>query len=316
MQIFRETGAYPVERRGAVVALGNFDGVHRGHQSVIGQAGEIAEAQGVDLAVMTFEPHPRAYFRKDDPPFRLTPFTNKAHQLQALGVDSLICLNFDASLAALEAEAFIQSVLVDGIGVGTLVVGYDFKFGRGRGGDVETLKSDPRFETMVIEPSASATGEIYSSTRIRDYLSGGEPGQAAALLGRPFEIEGEVLHGAQIGRTIGFPTANLDLGDYIRPAYGVYAVRVGVETAHVGQTVWCDGVANLGKRPTVDGLTEKFEVHLFDFDRDLYGTHMRVALIEFIRGERKFDGLDALKAQIAKDCHSARVILDTRAAGA
>lgn len=316
MQIFREAADFPAERHGSVIALGNFDGVHRGHQSVIGQAGEIADAKQVGLGVMTFEPHPRVFFRRDDPPFRLTPFTNKAHQLQALGVDSLICLNFDTPLASLDAQSFIDDILVNGFGVGTLVVGYDFKFGKGRTGDVETLRADTRFETVVIEPSTSATGDVYSSTHIRDYLRNGQPGQAAAFLGRPFEIEGEVLHGAEIGRTIGFPTANLELGDYIRPAYGVYAVRVGVETGLVGETIWCDGVANLGKRPTVDGLAEKFEVHLFDFDRDLYGTHMRVALIEYIRAEQKFDGLDALQAQISKDCHAARVILDTRAAGA
>jgi len=316
MRIFKDPKDYPKERFGAVVALGNFDGVHRGHQAVIGQAGEIAETKGCDLAVMTFEPHPRAYFRPDDPAFRLTPLSTKAHLLQAMGIDSLICLTFDAAMAGLTAQEFIDRILVEAVGTGTLVVGYDFKFGKGRGGDIETLRADPRFETVVIDPAAAATGEVYSSTRIRDYLTGGEPGQAAALLGHPFEIEGEVLHGAEIGRSISFPTANLDMGDYIRPAYGVYAVRVGVETGRTGEMLWCDGIANLGKRPTVDGLTEKFEVHIFDFDRDLYGTQIRVALIEFIRGERKFDGLDALKAQIAKDCHAAKVILDTRAAGA
>lgn len=316
MQMFTTLEEFPAHLRGAVVALGNFDGVHRGHQAVIGQAGEMAAARGVPLAILTFEPHPRAYFRPDDPPFRLTPFSTKAHQIQALGPDALVCLSFDGALAGLTAEAFIDSILVDALGAGVVVVGYDFRFGKGRTGGVETLRADQRFETRVIEPAAAATGDVYSSTRIRDYLAGGEPGQAAALLGRPFEIEGAVQEGAQLGRTIGFPTANLDLGDYVRPAYGVYAVRAGVETGRVGETVWCDGVANLGKRPTVDGLAEKFEVHVFDFDRDLYRTHMRVALIEFIRAERKFDGLDALKTQIAHDCHAARVILQTRAAGA
>ncbi|NMM44332.1 bifunctional riboflavin kinase/FAD synthetase [Rhodospirillaceae bacterium KN72] len=316
MQIFREVSEFPGHCRGAVIALGNFDGVHRGHQSVIGQAGEIAEEKGVPLGILTFEPHPRVFFRPDDPPFRLTPMQNKAHHLQALGVDFMVCLNFDAPLAGLDAQAFIDRILVDSLGVGTLVVGYDFKFGKGRGGDTEMLIADPRFETKVISPATSANGEVYSSTKIRDYLAEGDPGRAAALLGRPFEIEGEVLKGAQLGRTIGFPTANLELGDYVRPAYGVYAVRAGAETGRVGETIWCDGVANLGKRPTVDGLAEKFEVHIFDFNRDLYGTHLRVALIEFIRPERKFDGLDALKAQIAKDTHTAKVILDTRAAGA
>lgn len=316
MQIFREAGDYPRDRRGAVVALGNFDGVHRGHQAVIGQAGELAKARGTALGVLTFEPHPRNFFRLDDPPFRLTPFNTKAHQLQALGLDVLVCLGFDKPLASLTAQNFIDRVLVDALGIGVLVVGYDCKFGKNRTGNVETLKAESRFETLVVDPAKAGSGEVYSSTRIRGYLRNGEPGQAAALLGRPFEIEGEVLVGAQIGRTIGFPTANLDLGDYIRPASGVYAVRAGIETGRVGETVWCDGVANLGERPTVDGLIETFEVYLFDFNRDLYGTHIRVALIEFLREEQKFDGLDRLKAQIAKDCHAARIILDTRAAGA
>ena len=316
MQIFRETADYPENRRGAVIALGNFDGVHRGHQVVIGQAKQLAEARATTLGLLTFEPHPRVFFRPDDPPFRLTPFGTKAHLLDALEVDSLVCLSFDTSLSSLSADEFVDRILVQGLGVGVLVVGYDFKFGKDRGGDAEKLQDDDRFETVIVDPAAAASGDVYSSTRIRDFLKDGEPGNAAALLGRPFEIEGMVQHGAQLGRTIGFPTANIDMGGYIRPAHGVYAVRAAVETGRVGETVWCDGVANLGMRPTVDGLSEKFEVHLFDFERDLYGTRMRVALIEFLRGEQKFDGLDALKEQILNDCHAARVVLQTRAAGA
>lgn len=316
MQIFKDTSNFPEKRRGAVVALGNFDGVHRGHQTVIGQARQIAESRNTSLGVLTFEPHPRMFFRPDDAPFRLTPFGPKAHLLNALGIDSLVCLSFDKPLASHSADSFIEHILVKGLGIAVLVVGYDFKFGKGRDGDVALLQADNRFETIVVEPATSAAGDIYSSTRIRAFLENGAPGNAAALLGRPFEIEGRVQSGAQLGRTIGFPTANIDMGDYIRPAYGVYAVRAAVETGLVGETVWCDGVANIGRRPTVDGLREKFEVHLFDFERDLYNTRMRVALIEYLRGEQKFDGLDALKDQITKDCHAARVILETRAAGA
>lgn len=276
----------------------------------------MAAERKAPLGIVTFEPHPREFFRPDDAPFRLTPFRNKSHHLEALGVDLLVCLSFDTGLSSLTGQEFIDEVLVAGLGARTVIVGYDFRFGKGRDGDVDLLRADGRFETVVIEPEASADGVVYSSTKIRDFLRTGQPGHAAALLGRPFEIEGEVLPGDQRGRTIGFPTANMDIGDYIRPAYGVYAVRAGVETGRPGEAMWVDGVANLGKRPTVDGLRELFEVHLFDFERDLYRTHLRVALIEFLRPEQKFDGLEALKAQIELDCRKAKLILDTRAAGA
>jgi riboflavin kinase/FMN adenylyltransferase len=316
MQIIHQLSDYPNAARGAVIALGNFDGVHRGHQAVIGQAGRLSDEAGVPLGVLTFEPHPVTFFKPDVPPFRLTPFRTKAHQLQALGLDLLICLGFERALAGLTAEEFIEDVLVQGLGLSHLVVGYDFCFGKGRTGTVDTLAADGRFKVTVIDPAAGAGGEVYSSTRIRDYLREGQPGQAAALLGRPFEIEGPVVEGQQLGRTIGFPTANIDIDDYIRPAFGVYAVRAGVSAAQGGASRWYDGVANWGRRPTVNGIGEVFEVYLFDFDGDLYGTDMRIALIEYIRAEQKFDGLDALKAQIAEDCRSARVILQTRAAGA
>ncbi|MCR9220280.1 MAG: bifunctional riboflavin kinase/FAD synthetase [Alphaproteobacteria bacterium] len=316
MQIIHELAGYPAEARGAVLALGNFDGVHRGHQAVVGRAVRLAEADGAPSGVLTFEPHPVRYFKPDAPSFRLTPFRIKAHQLQALGLDLLVCLTFDHAVANLTADAFIEEVLVRALGVGRLVVGYDFCFGKGRTGSVETLKADGRFAVEVVDPSAGGDGEVYSSTRIREYLTHGQPGQAAALLGRPFEIEGTVVEGAKLGRTIGFPTANLALDDYLRPAYGVYAVRVGVSPPEGAEPHWHDGVANFGRRPTVDGIGEVFEVYLFGFEGDLYGADLRVALIEFIRPEQKFDGLDALKAQIAEDCRSARFILDTRAAGA
>ncbi|MBP5858944.1 bifunctional riboflavin kinase/FAD synthetase [Marivibrio halodurans] len=316
MQIIQQLSDYPADRRGAVLAIGNFDGVHRGHQAVIGQAARIAEAEGAPLGVLTFEPHPVCYFKPDVAPFRLTPLRSKAHHLQALGLDLMICLPFERALAELTADAFIGEVLVRGLGLSHLVVGYDFRFGKGRAGTVETLKADGRFRVTVVDPSASAAGEVYSSTRIREHLKAGEPGQAAALLGRPFEVEGIVAKGRQLGRTIGFPTANIDLGDYVRPAHGVYAVRCGVSATAGGAPRWLDGVANWGRRPTVDGIGEVFEVYLFDFDGDLYGTSLRIALIEFIRPEKKFDGIDALKTAIAEDCRAAHVILDTRAAGA
>lgn len=317
MRILRHYDGVPEDVRGSAVVLGNFDGVHRGHQEVIGGAVADAVARDLPLAVVTFEPHPRSFFAPDQPPFRLTPFRSKAMHLAALKVDTLVVLAFNERMSQVSAEDFVQHVLIDGIGVCHVTVGYDFRFGNGRRGDVDLLKSmaaDGGFTLNVIEPVASADGEIYSSTRIRDYLASGKPGHAAALLGRPFEIDGRVEQGDQRGRTIGFPTANLVLGEYQRPAYGVYAVRAGVGDGEA--TEWYDGVANLGTRPTVDGTRLLLESHLFDFDGDIYGQHLRVAMIEFIRPERKFDSFDALKAQIAEDSASAGRILRTRAAGA
>ncbi len=318
MKLFRHYDNLPAEHQGGVVVLGNFDGVHRGHQAVIGLAAGIARDLGAPLQVMSFEPHPRQYFNPDQEPFRLTPMRNKVHHVEALNVDSMFVVSFDEKFSTFTADEFLQEVLVDGLKAKHVVVGYDFCYGKGRVGNIETMtaygKGKGGFDVTSVSAQTSADDEIYSSTIIRDYLRDGQPGWAAAVLGRPFEIEAHVNKGAQVGRTIGFPTANLSLGEYIRPKYGVYAVRLGLEDQ--GEVLWYDGVANLGKRPTVDGLTELLEVHVFDHDLDLYGRAVRVALIEFIRPEQKFDGLDALKAQISIDSDTARRILHTRAAGA
>ena len=318
MRILRHYEAVPDNARCGVVVLGNFDGVHRGHQSVIGAAAVDAARLGAPLVVVTFEPHPRRYFRPDDPPFRITPFRSKAVQLAALGVDVLMVLKFDRAMSAMSAEDFVQKVLVGGLAPREVTVGYDFHFGHERRGSPAMLQEMlPRAggcAVHIVQPVASADGEVYSSTRIREYLTTGRPGLAAALLGRPFEIEGRVEKGDQRGRTIGFPTANLGLGAYLHPAFGVYAVRAGIGDGSAPE--WFDAVANLGVRPTVDGRKLLLETHLFNTDRDIYGQHLRVALIEYIRPERRFDGLDALKAQIAEDCAAARRILRTRAAGA
>lgn len=318
MRILRHFNAVPNDARDGVVVLGNFDGVHRGHQAVIGRAAVDARRLGAPLVILTFEPHPRRFFRPDEPPFRITPFRSKAIQLAALGVDVLMVLRFDEAMSKMHAEDFVRKVLIDGLAPRQVTVGYDFHFGHQRGGTPAMLQEmmpaagDCRVD--VVEPVASADGEVYSSTKIRDYLATGRPGLAAALLGRPFEIEGRVERGDQRGRTIGFPTANLVLGQYLRPAFGVYAVRAGIGDGDAPE--WFDAVVNLGVRPTVDGQRLLLETHLFDTDRDIYGQHLRIGLIEYIRPERRFDGLDALKAQIGEDCAAARRILRTRAAGA
>ncbi|HVG81291.1 MAG TPA: bifunctional riboflavin kinase/FAD synthetase [Methylomirabilota bacterium] len=310
LRIFRHSSGLPPDARGSVVAIGNFDGVHVGHQAVIGAAVERARALGVPSSALTFEPHPRMLFKPDAEPFRLTPLRPKAHALEELGVEILIVLAFDWAFSAKSAEAFVEDVLVTGMAVSHVVVGADFVFGHDRLGTVQRLAEmgrDLNFGVTALQPVAGPDGTVYSSTAIRRALQAGEPRRAAALLGRPWEIEGRVEHGDARGRQLGFPTANIGLGDYLRPAFGVYAVEAGID--HGTRTEWHPGVANLGRRPTVAGLTERLEVHLFDFDGDLYGRHLRVRLIEFLRPEKKFDGLDALRAQIARDLTEARAIL-------
>ena len=309
MHVFRHFENLPDEVRGASVAVGNFDGVHLGHQAVIGEAGRVARDQGIPWAVLSFEPHPRSLFTTDQEPFRLTPFRIKARHVEALGVDNMIVLHFDHEFAGLSADDFVKKVLVKGLGARHVVSGYDFVFGHKRAGNCELLLHKGKEEGFDFTcVSAVDDGEtIYSSTRVRRCLKAGDPRGAANLLGRPFEIEGRVEHGDARGRTIGFPTANLHLGEYLRPALGVYAVRAGIDEG--ADTRWLEGVANFGNRPTFDKKDAIFEVHLFDFDGDLYGRHLRIALVDFLREEKKFDGLDDLKAQIALDSDNARQIL-------
>jgi riboflavin kinase / FMN adenylyltransferase len=314
MGIFRHTGDLPAAARGAVVVIGNFDGVHRGHQLLLADARRQADALAGSLAVLTFEPHPRSVFQPDQPPFRLTSLRAKAHALQEAGVDNLFVLHFDRAFSLKSAEAFVQDILVTDLGARHVVVGWDFCFGHKRAGNVALLKSmgaQHGFGVTGVDPVMTGEGEVYSSSIIRNHLREGRPAKAAELLGRPWEIEGRVERGDQRGRTIGFPTANLGLGDYLRPALGVYAVLAGRDPGveHGGETRWLPGVANLGRRPTVAGEDLRLEVHLFDFAGDLYGETLRVRLIDFLRPEKKFDGLDALRAQIALDCGRAQDIL-------
>ncbi len=310
MRIFRHFHDLPAEARGAAVAIGNFDGLHRGHRAVIDEAGHIARAAGMPWAVLTFEPHPRAFFTPGAEPFRLTPFRIKARHIEAMGVDCMIVLRFDRDFSRRPAGAFVTDVLVKGLGARHVVSGYDFVFGHKRAGNTELLLhrgEKDGFGFTCVTAMRDADGKAYSSTRVRAFLKNAEPGAAAEVLGRHFEIEGRVAHGDHRGQAIGYPTANLHLGEYLRPANGVYAVRAGVDRG--AATVWHAGVANLGRRPTFAGTDVILEVHLFDFDGDLYGRHLRVALVGYLRPEKKFDGLDDLKAQIAADSVRARHVL-------
>jgi len=293
--------------------MGNFDGLHRGHAVLIGQARDLARAEGRPAAVLTFEPHPRSVFVPATEPFRLTPFRVKERELGRLGIDLLFVQHFDLAFAAKSAEDFIEEVIIAAVGASHVVVGWDATFGNRRRGNPELLRAagvQHGFGVTVVEPIRGEDSTVYSSTHIRELLKAGKPREAAALLGRFWEIDGRVAIGDRRGRTIGFPTANLGLDDYLHPAFGVYAVRVsgdGADDPLAGRTI--DGVANIGLRPTVGGLVPRLEAHLFDVDVDLYGRHLRVAPVDFIRPEQKFAGLDALKAQIAADASRAREIL-------
>ena len=311
MAIFRHTTDLPDEALGAVVAIGNFDGVHRGHQAVINKAGRLAREFETTLAVLTFEPHPRRFFRPDGPPFQLTPFRLKVRLMEALGVEHVFVLPFNRALSELSAEDFVRRVLIEGLRARHVLVGDNFVFGHQRSGDTALLERLGRgngFGVSVVRRVEGARGEAYSSTGIRNYLKAGNPTRAALLLGRYWEIEGRVQTGAKLGRELGFPTANIPLGDILEPAYGVYAVRAGIDRGE--STLWYAGVANLGVRPMVDGEDLLLEAHLFDQDLDLYGQHMRVALVDYLRPELMFDDLEAMRVQMVEDGRRARIILD------
>ncbi|HET6621515.1 MAG TPA: bifunctional riboflavin kinase/FAD synthetase [Dongiaceae bacterium] len=316
MRLFRHPNEVTPECRGAAIALGNFDGIHLGHQAVIARAFEWARAYDSAVGILTFEPHPRAFFKPDLPPFRITPFRIKMRVLQALGqeqdmgLDFVCCLAFDQQLAGMSARDFAADVLHEGLGVAHIVVGQDFCFGKGRSGDVKTLKAlgqELKFGVDAVSAAVDGKGAVHSSTLIREHLQQGRPQDAAAILGRAWEIAGRVEHGDKLGRKLGFPTANITMGDYLMPKLGIYAVKAAIDEGD--HPAWIDGVASLGYRPTVDGSHIQFEVYLFDYSGDLYGRHLRVALLEFLRPELKFPDLEALKAQIAADCDRARQVL-------
>ncbi len=317
MRLFRHYQHLPPAARGGVVAIGNFDGVHRGHQAVIGAAAQAARAEGRRLQVLSFEPHPRAFFFPDQVPFRLTPFRIKVRDLAALGVEDALLQHFDAAFAALGAEAFIDQVLVQALGARHVVVGYDYVFGRQRQGTVAMLEDaahQHRFHLTCVPPAVAPDGAVFSSTRVRTALVEGRVADAAAMLGRWWEIAGHVQAGAQRGRSIGFPTANIALGEHQPPAYGVYAVRVAWDQGDGPPGPWHDGVANLGVRPTVAAdAAPLLEVHLFDPPAaEFYGAALRVAFLARVRPEKKFDGLPALQAQIVQDREAARALLAER----
>jgi riboflavin kinase/FMN adenylyltransferase len=297
--------------RGAVVAIGNFDGVHLGHRALIAEARAQAEARRSPLAVLAFEPHPQEFFHPSPESFRLTPLRAKFRLLAELGVDALYALPFDAEMANRTAPDFVNDVLLDGLGAGAVVVGSDFEFGKRRGGNVTTLSYMGDVEGFAVTAfdtvMAIGTDKI-SSTRIRTALKEARPDEAARLLGRYWAVEARVQHGDARGRTMGFPTANMHLGHCLAPAFGIYAVRVNIlDNDRVVSRH--DGVANFGIRPMYRTAAPLLETHLFDFDGDLYGKYLSVELVAWLRPEAKFAGLEALIAQIAADAAQARSVL-------
>jgi riboflavin kinase/FMN adenylyltransferase len=295
--------AVPAALRGGIVALGNFDGFHLGHQAVVGRAVERARAEGRPALVATFDPHPMRFFRPDSPWFRLTSMEQRARLLEAAGVDAMFVFRFDEDFAALTPEQFVDQWLIERIGAAGIVTGEDFTFGRNRGGDVALLAAlgERRGFSADLVPAVRDEGGIVSSSRIREALRAGDCATATRLLTRPFAIEGTVEHGDKRGRAIGYPTANLGLDRYLRPRFGIYAVRGRLEDGRE-----LDGAANLGIRPTFEPPRELLEPTFFDFSGDLYGQRIEVALISFLRPEAKFDRIEALQAQMAQDCDEAR----------
>jgi len=327
LKIFRHFDDVPPALRGAVVAIGNFDGVHRGHRALIAEAKMQAEARRSPLAVLSFEPHPQEYFRllhqvgglapAGPECFRLTPLRTKARLLADLGVDALLALTFDGDMARRSPEDFVLNVLVEGLGISGAVVGHDFEFGQKRAGNLATLAymgemegfSVTAFDAVTAHSSNEKSGdEKISSTLIRRLLKEARPEEAARLLGHPWAVEARVEHGDARGRTLGFPTANMHLGHCLAPAFGVYAVRVNILEGDRA-VARHDGVANFGVRPMYQVEVPLMETHLFDFDGDLYGKYLSVELIRYIRPEAKFAGLPELIDQIGTDAAKAREIL-------
>lgn len=307
MKILRHYRDTPADAKGAVVALGNFDGVHLGHRALLLEAKRLARELKRPFGVLVFEPYPREFFRPKDEPFRLTPFRNKARLLAELEADLLIVLTFDAAMASMPAQDFVLDVLVKELAVAHVVVGKDFRFGKGRGGDAGVLGYMGEMEgfgTTMFSPVIAEGSVKISSSDIRLALKAGKPDEAARLLGHWWRVEGHVAHGDRRGREIGFPTANLKLEHTLYPAFGIYAVR-----AHLPGGLVVDGAASFGIRPTFALEAPLLEVHFFGFSGDLYGALIAVEFIAYLRPEKKFDTIDALKTQIAADCEDAKRIL-------
>jgi riboflavin kinase / FMN adenylyltransferase len=307
MQIFERYHDLPAAVRGSVLTIGNFDGVHRGHQALLGQVRALARELDRPAAALLFEPHPRAVFQPDKPHFKLTPLPRKLLLLERFGLDVTFVLPFDAAFAALSAEAFVARVLVAGLGVRHVVIGYDFRYGAKRTGDPEALQragAEHGFGVSVVSQVGEA-GEVFSSSAIRAELAQGDVGGAAEMMGHYWRVSGRVVGGAGRGTGLGFPTANLKLPREVALGHGIYAVRIYLEDARF------NAAAYLGTRPTFDAGDPVLELFLFDFEGNLYGREIEVEFIAFVRPDAKFASIDALKEQMRQDCARAQAVLET-----
>ena len=298
--------AFPDELKGGIVAIGNFDGVHRGHRAVLDAALGLGYGTHHPVFAMSFEPHPRTVFNPSKPVFRLTPPPQKLDMLKVCGLDGALILPFTKAFAGMEADAFVQDILIETLGISHAVTGYDFHFGRARQGTPDYLRNagaSHGFGVTIVQREEDEGAEVISSTRIRDCLGNGDIAQANGLLGYRWFFEAEVLHGDKRGRDLGYPTANLRLDDDCPLKQGVYAVKVKADGT------WHDGVASYGRRPTFDNGAAVFEVHMFDYSGDLYGKTLRVHLLSYLRGEEKFGSVDALIARMNQDSTEARAAL-------
>jgi len=317
MRIFRHWDDVPEQFKGGVIAIGNFDGVHRGHQALLAETRRLAAERNAIFGVLAFEPHPQEYFRSSAECFRLTPFRTKARLLAEQGADAMFALTFDKAMAGTSAQDFILNVLLTGLGAGGVVVGSDFQFGKGRAGNTTVLAYMGEMEGLGVTIFPAVEDERHgkiSSSRIRQALKEGRPREAADLLGHFWTIESRVEHGDGRGRAIGVPTANMGIHGYMAPAFGVYAVRATIMEDE-RPTGRLEGVANLGIRPMFESPVPLLETWLFNFSGDLYGRHLAVDLVEYLRPEARFDSLDALKQQIDADAKAARAALDASKAG-
>ena len=304
MEVFTTVGELPARARCTVVAIGNFDGVHRGHQALLAAARAQADERRVPLAVLSFEPHPRRLFRPDEAAFRLTPLPVKTRRLQECGVDFLFALPFDWNFASQTAEQFAHDILQQRLAPAHVVVGADFRFGQLRRGSAQTLR-DKGMTVTTFEKVSAGDGVDISSSAIRDAVRRADLALANNLLGWDWVIEGEIMHGDKRGRTLGYPTANVPLGETLHPAYGIYASRVRIGDA----TEWLPAATNIGIRPMFELALGQTETFIFDFDRDIYGQRLQIQPVRRLRGEAKFESLEALITQMAEDCRQARALL-------
>ena len=303
MELIRKLDKPGIVAGGCVVTIGNFDGVHTGHQAILKQLRDNAAELGLPSVVLTFEPQPREYFQGSEAPARLTPFREKFRLLAEQGIDKLVCLRFQESLAAMQAEDFVQDLFVDALGARRVIIGDDFRFGKNRDGDIHTLRemgASAGFEVIPVD-SFAIDGERVSSSAIRHALKRYDFSLAKTLLGRAYSINGRVRHGEKRGRQLGFPTANVELKRVTTPLLGVYAAHV-----HGVSSMPCAGVVNIGTRPVFDGKKLLLEVHLLDFQDDIYGRYISVEFVKRLRGEQKFSGIEELTAQIQRDIENAQ----------